>query len=142
MKHLLDTCVISELISKHPNPYVIEFVDALDQDDVFLSVITIGEIAKGIEKLPNSKRKRELEQWLKEDLLIRFEENIISLDTSILMKWGELSAKLEKTGITLPAMDSLIAATTLAHKLILVTRNQDDFEETGVEIVNPWLFTR
>ncbi|KXK12714.1 MAG: Toxin FitB [Chloroflexi bacterium OLB14] len=100
MKYLLDTCVISELISKQPNMKVVNFIDSLDQEDVYLSVITIGEIAKGIEKLPSSKRKRELENWLKENLLIDFEGNIIPLDTEILIRWGELSAKLEEIGIS------------------------------------------
>jgi predicted nucleic acid-binding protein len=138
MKYLLDTCVISELISKHPNPKVVDFVDSLESDEVFLSVITIGEITKGVEKLPKSKRKLELHSWLKENLLVRFDGRIIPLDTEVLMEWGILIARLESTGITLPAIDSLIAATTLTHKLTLVTRNVDDFSETGIEIVNPW----
>lgn len=138
MKYLLDTCVISELVAKQPNPKVVEFVDSLDSDDVYLSVITIGEIAKGIEKLPKSKRKQELHTWLKEDLLVRFDGKIIPLDTDVLLEWGLLTARLESTGKTLPAMDSLIAATVLAHKFALVTRNVDDFDGAGVEIVNPW----
>jgi tRNA(fMet)-specific endonuclease VapC len=138
MKYLLDTYVISELVAKHPNPKVVDFVDSLDSDDVFLSVITIGEIAKGVEKLPKSKRKQELHSWLKENLLVRFDGRIIPLDTEVLMEWGILIARLESTGITLPAIDSLIAATTLTHKLTLVTRNMDDFGGTGIEIVNPW----
>jgi tRNA(fMet)-specific endonuclease VapC len=138
MKYLLDTCVISELVAKHPNPQVVDFVDALDSDGVYLSVITIGEIAKGVEKLPKSKRKQDLHSWLKEDLLVRFRGRIIPLDTEALMQWGVLVARLESTGITLPANDSLIAATTLTHKLTLVTRNVDDFSSTGIEIVNPW----
>ncbi|MBI5966177.1 MAG: type II toxin-antitoxin system VapC family toxin [Chloroflexi bacterium] len=138
MKYLLDTCVISELVSKHPNPKVVDFVDSLDSDTVYLSVITIGEIAKGVEKLPKSKRKQELHSWLKEDLLVRFDGRIIPLDTEVLLEWGILIARLESTGITLPAIDSLIAATTLTHKLTLVTRNVNDFNGTGVEIVNPW----
>ena len=138
MKYLLYTCVISELVAKHPNPKVVDFIDSLDSDDVFLSVITIGEIAKGVEKLPKSKRKQELHSWLKENLLVRFDGRIIPLDTEVLMEWGILIARLESTGITLPAIDSLIAATTLTHKLTLVTRNVDDFSGTGLEIVNPW----
>lgn len=138
MKYLLDTCVISELVAKHPNPKVVDFIDSLDSDDVFLSVITIGEIAKGVEKLPKSKRKQELHSWLKENLLVRFDGRIIPLDTDVLMEWGILIARLESTGITLPAIDSLISATTLTHKLTLVTRNVNDFSETGIEIVNPW----
>ena len=138
MKYLLDTCVISELVAKHPNPQVVDFVDALDSDGVYLSVITIGEIAKGVEKLPKSKRKQDLHSWLKEDLLVRFRGRIIPLDTEVLMQWGVLVARLESKGITLPAIDSLIAATTLTHKLTLVTRNVDDFSSTGIEIENPW----
>ncbi len=138
MKYLLDTCVISELVTKHPNPKVVDFVDSLDSDDVYLSVITIGEIAKGVEKLPKSKRKQELHSWLKEDLLVRFDGKIIPLDTEVLVEWGILIARLASTGITLPAIDSLIAATTLTYKLTLVTRNVDDFGGTGIEMVNPW----
>src|SRR6266498_2678506 len=138
MKSLLDPCVILELVTKHPNPKVVDFVDSLDSDDVYLSVITIGEIAKGVEKMPKSKRKQELHSWLKEDLLVRFDGGIIPLDTQVLMEWGMLIARLESTGITLPAIDSLIAATTLTHKLTIVTRNVDDFTGTGIEIVNPW----
>lgn len=138
MKYLLDTCVIAELVTRHPNPKVVVFVDSLDSDDVFLSVITIGEIAKGIEKLPKSKRKQELHSWLKENLLVRFDGRIIPLDTEVLMEWGILIARLESKGMTFPAIDSLIAATTLTHKLTLVTRNVDDFSGTSIEIVNPW----
>ncbi len=138
MKYLLDTCVVAELVTRHPNPKVVVFVDSLDSDDVFLSVITIGEIAKGIEKLPKSKRKQELHSWLKENLLVRFEGRIIPLDTEVLMEWGILIARLESKGMTFPAIDSLIAATTLTHKLTLVTRNVDDFSGTSIEIVNPW----
>ncbi len=138
MKALLDTCVISELVSKKPNPKVVEFVDLLDPEDVYLSVITIGEIVKGIEKLPKSRRKTDLQNWLRDDLLIRFEGNIVALDTDVLIEWGALTTQLESSGKTMPAIDSLIAATALAKKMTLVTRNVGDFEGTGVEIVNPW----
>jgi predicted nucleic acid-binding protein len=138
MKYLLDTCVLSELITKQPNPKVVEFVDSLDPDDVYLSVITIGKISKEIEKLSESKRKQELQAWLDEDLIVRFDGKIIPLDTEVLLKWGVLAARLESMGKTLPAMDSLITATVVAHTLTLVTRNVVDFENTGGEIVNPW----
>lgn len=138
MKYLLDTCVVSELVAKIPNPNVVEFVDAIEVDDIFLSAITIGEISRGIEKLPESKRKQELQRWLKEDLLVRFDDKVLPLDTDILIQWGILSARLEGIGITLPSMDSLIAATALTHNLTLITRNEGDFKNTGIEIVNPW----
>jgi toxin FitB len=138
MKALLDTCVISELVSKRPTPKVVEFVDSLDPEDVYLSVITIGEIVKGIEKLPSSKRKTGLQTWLNDDLLVRFEGNIVPLDIEILVEWGRITARLEVAGKTMPAIDSLIAATVLARKMTLVTRNVSDFEGTDAEIVNPW----
>lgn len=138
MKALLDTCVISELITKQPNPKVVEFVDSLDPEDVYLSVITIGEIVKGIEKLPKSRRKTDLQAWLRDDLLVRFEGNILALDTDILIEWGALTARLESAGKTMPAIDSLIAASTLAKKMTLVTRNISDFKAADVEIMNPW----
>ncbi len=138
MKILLDTCVISELVSKQPDPKVVEFVDALDPEDVYLSAITIGEIVKGIEKLTESRRKTDLQSWLQEDLLVRFEGNIVALDTDVLIEWGVLTAHLESTGRILPAMDSLIAASALAKKMTLVTRNVSDFDGAGVDVVDPW----
>jgi len=138
MKYLLDTCVISELVTKKPNPKVVDFIDSLDPDDVFLSVITIGEIVKGIEKLSGSKRKQKLNDWLKENLLARFDGKIIPLDTDVLIEWGTLTARVESKGKPMPAIDSLIAATVSMHKMTLVTRNVDDFASAGIEIVNPW----
>ena len=138
MKYLLDTCVISELVSKQPDPRVLAWIDTIDADGVYISVITVGEITKGIEKLPNSKRKQELSDWLENELLIRFQDNLIELDVNILIQWGKLNARLEISGRRAPAIDSLIAATALEHELILVTRNVSDFSGTGVEILNPW----
>jgi len=138
MKYLLDTCVVSELVSKIPNSRVVEFVDSLDDDDVYLSVITIGEVTKGIEKLSKSKRKQELHNWLREDLLARFSGKIIPIDNDVITEWGLLTARLELAGGSIPAIDSLIAATALTYAFALVTRNVNDFEGSGVEIINPW----
>jgi predicted nucleic acid-binding protein len=98
----------------------------------------VGEIAKAIQRSQDPQRKKILEKWLREDLLVRFEGHIISLDANIFIRWGELSSKLEGLGIPRPAMDSLIAATVLTHHLVLVTFNEYDFTGTGVEVVNPW----
>ncbi len=138
MKALLDTCVISEFVAKQPNPHVVEFLDRLDPDDVYLSVITIGEIIKGIEKLPDSRRKTDLRNWLQDDLLARFQGKILPLDTDVIVEWGMLAARAEIAGKPMPTVDSLLAATVIANKMTLVTRNTSDFDAAGIEIINPW----
>ncbi len=139
MKYLFDTNVISELVARRPNPRVIKWIDSLDPDCVYLSVITIGEIRKGIEKLPDSKRKDQLQRWLSEDLLLRFGGHLLELDVEVMLTWGELTGRLEKAGRPLSAIDSLIAAQAIHHACELATRNEDDFRGTGVTIVNPWI---
>ena len=138
MTYLLDTCLISELVAKQPNQKVLDWVDAQVPETLYLSVITIGEIAKGICKLTPSKRKESLTTWLNETLPNRFENRILTLDVSTMVLWGNLICQLEQNGRPLPAMDSLIAAIALQHSLSLVTRNEKDFAGTGVVIVNPW----
>ena len=138
MTYLLDTNVISELIAKQPDADVVDWIDQLDPNVVYLSVITIGEIRKGIAKLPASKRRENLERWLFEDLLVRFHDHILPLDVNVLLAWGQLSGELAARGINLPAIDSLIAATVLHYRLTLVTRNEADFQHTGITMVNPW----
>ena len=138
MNYLLDTCVISEVLNKQPNPKALEFVDNLDPEEVYLSAITIGELYKGIARLPASRRKNELQAWFEDELLVRYEGKILSLDADVLMTWGGLVAKLEADGCVMPAMDSLIAAMVLTHDMTLVTRNVSDFENSGVKIANPW----
>jgi toxin FitB len=135
---LLDTCVISELVAKQPKPVVMRWIDSVDEDRLFLSVITIGEIKKGIEKLADSARKSALQKWLEDDLLVRFRDKILPIDTEVMLIWGQLTADLDKLGRRMPAIDSLIAATCLQGKLDLVTRNESDFAYSGVTIVNPW----
>ena len=138
MRYLLDTCVISELIRKRPDPAVVAWVDALDEEETYLSVITLGEIRRGIAKLPQSHRRTQLTQWLEEDLLARFHGRIAGIDEEVMWTWGELVARLEREGRKLPAMDSLIAAIALTGDFTLATRNVQDFAGTGVKIVNPW----
>ncbi len=138
MKYLLDTNIVSELVAKRPNPRVVKWVDSLDPDNLYLSVITIGELRKGVEKLPNSKRKEALSYWLSDDLLIRFSGRILVLDVEVMLTWGELTGSIEPTRKTVSAIDSLIAAVALNHNCTLVTRNEDDFRKLGITILNPW----
>lgn len=138
MTFLLDTCVISELVAKQPNPRVVQWVDKIDEDKLFLSAITIGEIKGGIEKLADSSRKTALAEWLEGDLLIRFMDRILPINIPVMLVWGQLIANLEKQGRPMPAIDSLIAATCLQGRFNLVTRNENDFVHSGVTVINPW----
>jgi len=138
MRFLLDTCVISELVARRPAPGVVEWIDETGEERIYLSVITIGEIKKGIEKLPDSRRRRELSEWLEDQLLVRFRDRVLPIDTEVMLAWGELTASLEKQGKKMPAIDSLIAAIALHGKLNLVTRNEGDFKHVGVPVTNPW----
>jgi predicted nucleic acid-binding protein len=138
VKHLLDTNVISELAARRPDRGVIRRLDRLDPAGVYLSVITIGELCKGIEKLPESGRRTEFGRWLRDELMIRFHNRILPLDVNAMLKWGELVGRLELEGRTMAAVDSFIAAIALSNSCILVTRNESDFVNAGVEILNPW----
>ncbi len=141
MKWLLDTCVIYELVSKKPNENVVRWIDKIDLDRLYLSVISIGEIRKGIEKLADSQRRQTLQLWLAEELPIMFSGRIMVLDVPILIEWGALSGRLEKQGKSMPAIDSLLAATALHGNFTFVTRNVNDFINAGVKTFNPWVIS-
>jgi predicted nucleic acid-binding protein len=138
MNYLLDTNVIFELISKQANKKVAEWLDGLDPNTVYLSVITIGEIRKGIEKLPDSKRKDKVREWLETDLLIRFQGRVLEITIEVMLAWGALTRRLENEERPITAIDSLIAAIALQGNYCLVTRNEFDFRHTGVTMINPW----
>ncbi len=139
MNYLLDTCVISEYTRRKPNPKIIQWVDSLDESQLFLSVITIGEIKKGIEMLPDdSMRKQDLTIWLNDELLKRFSDRIYPVTVDIMLCWGLLISRLDSAGQTVSTMDSLIAATALSQHAIIVSRNEDHFRPAGVNVINPW----
>lgn len=138
MNYLLDTNVISELIARVPNQKVADWIDSLAPETVYLSVITIGELRKGIEKLAPSRRKDELTVWLENDLLLRFVEQLVTITVDVMLVWGELTGRLEREGKPIAAIDSLIAASALEGNYALVTRNEDDFQFTDVPLINPW----
>lgn len=138
MSYLLDTCVISEFVAKQSSEKVVAWLGALDPEAVFLSTVTIGEIQKGIEKLPASRRKETLRTWLKDDLLVRFHDRLLPLGIGEMLAWGALMGRAEAKGKSLPLLDSLIAATALHHDLVVVTRDEDGFARSGVRLLNPW----
>ena len=138
MKYLLDTCAISELVSPQPTQRVVDWIDGVAPETVYLSVITIGEIRKGIAKLPDSKRKSKLHDWLVGELFARFSDRILPIDLDVILAWGRMVGRLELSGKKMAAMDSLIAAIALSRNLSLVTRNEGDFKHAGIAIVNPW----
>jgi toxin FitB len=139
VNYILDTNVISEAISKLPNDRVMNWMRSVNPKRLYLSVVTIGEIKKGIEKLPESRRKENIKSWFENDLFTQFDEQILEIDISTILLWGELVGKLEQSGRKLPAFDSLIAATAKYHNYTLVTRNEKDFVGIDIEIFNPFI---
>ena len=137
MKYLLDTCVISELVKTSPNPIVLDWLNNTPSERLFLSVITIGEIRKGLTKFPGSKRKDRLTEWLN-TLLEDYQDRIYSIDLAVAENWGVMQGKAEKSGMPMSSMDSLIAAIAYTHNLVLVTRNVNDFKASNLPINNPW----
>ncbi|HET9108165.1 MAG TPA: type II toxin-antitoxin system VapC family toxin [Steroidobacteraceae bacterium] len=139
MSFLLDTNVVSEWTKPRPNPGVVEWLGQVDEDEVFLSVVTFAELRHGIERLPVSTRRRQLDEWLRNELPLRFEARIVGVDGAIADEWGRLVARREGRGRPIQAMDALIAATAQVHGLTLVTRNTADFHPSVKSILNPWM---
>lgn len=132
---LLDTHVVSELTRPRPNRHVVDWLFGVDDDSLHLSVLTIGEIRKGVELLTDSAKKRELRQWLEETLPEWFGDRLLAITADVADTWGSLLAEV---GRPVAAIDSLLAATALCHELVLVTRNEDDFPYPRLSVVNPW----
>ncbi len=136
MTYLLDTCLISESAVPRPNAGVIAWLQATPVAESYLSAVTIGEIKRGIARLPDTHaRKQRLNDWLENDVLARFQGRILALDAAVMLAWGDLTGRV---GQTPPLMDSLIAAQAIYHGLTLVTRNEKDFHSLGVRLLNPW----
>lgn len=137
MRALLDTCVLSELRKPQADEGVRRAVEEVPDDDLFVSVISIGEIAKGIALLDDSRRKRDLQSWL-QTLERDYAARILQVDRETAHIWGELTAAARKTGQIVSASDGLIAATARRHGLHIMTRNVSDFDPTGAMLINPW----
>ena len=135
---LLDTNVISELVRRKPEPRVTAWVEATDEMLLHLSVLTIGEIRKGIVSLRDPPRRVALGAWLDSELVVRFAGRILPVDQAVADRWGRLSAQGEARKSPVPVIDGLLAATALHYNLTLVTRNVKDVAVTSVPLFNPW----
>ena len=137
MRVLLDTCVLSELRLPKPDAGIARAIRALDNEDLFVSVISISEIAKGLALLKDGQKKRLLQTWL-HALERHYGDRFLPIDLETSRMWGELTAAAQKAGRTIPASDALIAATARRHGLYIMTRNTADFEPSSVPLLNPW----
>jgi predicted nucleic acid-binding protein len=137
MRLLLDTCVLSELQKPDRPPAVAAFVDSLPDHVLYVSVISLGEIAKGVAMLPDGRKKQGLEVW-RARLSGQFADRILTLDQETAELWGELTAAGQKKGFAIPAADGLIAATARRHGLHVATRNTAHFEAAAAMVINPW----
>ena len=131
---LIDTNVISELVRVRPDARVVRWVESADERLLFLSVLTLGEIRKGITALANTKRQSSLETWL-QNLALRFNGRVLPIDENVADRWGKMIGTVKSP---LPVIDSLLAATALQHNLTLVTRDTQGIAVTGVSLLNPW----
>jgi toxin FitB len=135
---LLDTNCISELVRPKPEPRVVEWMEAADEGMLYLSVLTVGEIRKGLARLSQGKRRTHLETWLQVEMQARFAGRIIPIDAAIADRWGLIAAEAKQKGKALPVIDGLLAATALHHNLTVVSRNISDFTNIHVQVLNPW----
>ncbi len=138
MNFLLDTNVVSEWVKPRPDPGVIEWLAEVDEDRVFISVITLAELRYGVDRLKDAVRRKRLDTWLSDELMQRFSGRILPIDVAIAEAWGRLVARRSGLGRPLHPMDGFIAAIAHVHGLSLVTRNEADFRQSVKTIINPW----
>lgn len=138
MRFLLDTNIVSEWVKPTPDQGVLKFLEAVDEESLYLSAITIAEIRYGIERMAEGRRRQTLTSWLSVDLAERFDGKILSVDKLVADRWGKIMAESQTFGRTLSSMDAFLAATALVHNTTLVTRNEVDFQVPNLTIANPW----
>lgn len=138
MKYLLDTPLLAELVRARSDEWVSRWIDAFNEDEICLSMLTIGEISRSIENEQDAERKKQLRTWMDDELLVRFHGKIIPLDLEILTEWGRVTAEAEAAGKPLSAMDGLMAATVRARGLVLITYSREVFSGVKIEVSDPW----
>jgi predicted nucleic acid-binding protein len=138
VKYLLDTPLLAELVRARSDEWLCRWIDAFNEDEIYLSALTVGEITRSIESEQGVERKSQLRAWLSDELLVRFHGKIIPLDLEILNEWGRVTAETEAAGKPLSALDGMIAATVRARGLVLITYNREVFSAAGIEVSDPW----
>jgi len=138
VSYLLDTNVVSEWVRPRPDSRVAAWLGEVDEDDVFLSVVTMAELRHGLERLAAGRRRERLDAWLREDLTDRFEGRVLPVDAVVADAWGVIVARRARGGRPIGAMDALVAATAEVHGLVLVTRNATDFRHAVTSVFDPW----
>jgi predicted nucleic acid-binding protein len=136
---LLDTNVLSEVTKPRPDARVLRWLDGLDEDRTFISVVSIAEIRRGIALMDSGRKRDALAEWLARDLPQRFEGRVIPVGDAVALAWGDMMGLAKRSGGGLSSMDGLIAATAIAHDLTLATRNSKDFEGFGIVLLDPWI---
>ncbi len=137
MNYLLDTCILSETIKPTPDARVVAWLSEQNEEELFISTISVGELRKGIERLPAGSKKHHLLIWLSR-LLEMYSTRFLDFDPECAMSWGSLCAEAKQEGHPLPVLDSMLAATALRFGCTLVTRNTRDYEGTPARVLNPW----
>lgn len=136
--YLLDTNCVSEAVKFRPDPQVADWIESVDESLLFLSVMTLGEIRKGLANLEQGKRRTQLETWLEIDLRDRFHRRILGVDRAIADRWGALTGEAKRRGQVVPVVDGILAATALHYNLTVVSRNANNFARAQVAVLNPW----
>jgi toxin FitB len=138
VNYLLDTTVVSEWTKPRPNRGVFEWLATIDEDRVFVSVITLAELRFGVARLAAGRRKTRLDEWIARELPQRFGNRVLAIDAAVADAWGHLVAARDETGRPIGVMDAFLAATARVHDLTLVTRNASDFAGSVADVLNPW----
>lgn len=138
MRYLLDTCALSELLRPKPDAGLIEWLSGRSEQTLFISAVSVAEIAKGIHKAVDARRRQRIREWLDDELKPRFRERLLVIDEDVAEVWGEVCGLAAQRGEPLPVMDAWIAATAIARRQTVVTRNAADLERCGAAVLNPW----
>ncbi|MBW2305055.1 MAG: type II toxin-antitoxin system VapC family toxin [Deltaproteobacteria bacterium] len=138
MNYILDTCIISEIVKPKPRLKVINWLRSQNENNLYISVLTLGELHKGLEKIRDKRQKKKIHLWIEQDLRERFRDKILPIDARVAMIWGQVQGRTEQSGRGMPTIDGLIAATGLAFNMVVATRNISDMEASGVALFNPW----